>query len=82
MVADFIQSEKPDKVDHDWQQSSVEAEYLIEHLTVEGELVLDPMCGSGTTLRAAKEKGRKYLGVEIDPEKARVASSAIACGGH
>ena len=31
-------------------------------------VVLDPMCGSGTTLLAAKELGRKYIGIDISQE--------------
>ena len=30
-----------------------------------GDLVLDPMAGSGTTLRAARDAGRKSIGIEI-----------------
>lgn len=30
-----------------------------------GDIVLDPMCGSGTTCIAAKKLGRKYLGIDI-----------------
>lgn len=33
----------------------------------EGGRVIDPMCGSGTVLRAAVESGRDCLGVDIDP---------------
>lgn len=33
-----------------------------------GDLVLDPMCGSGTTLKMAKELGRDYLGIDISQE--------------
>ncbi len=36
----------------------------------EGDLVLDPMCGSGTTCRAAKELERNYIGIEISEEYA------------
>lgn len=39
---------------------------LIEIFTDEGDVVIDPCCGSGTTLRAAHELGRSSFGFEID----------------
>lgn len=39
---------------------------LIETFTDEGDVVIDPCCGSGTTLRACRELGRHSYGFEID----------------
>jgi site-specific DNA-methyltransferase (adenine-specific) len=39
---------------------------LIEIFTDEGDVVIDPVAGSGTTLRAAAELGRNCYGFEID----------------
>src|ERR1019366_2309146 len=42
-----------EKREHEWQQGVLEAEIIIKALTSPHDLVLDPMCGSGTTLLAA-----------------------------
>ncbi len=41
---------------------------LIEYLSRPQDFVVDPFCGSGTTLHAAKVLGRRYYGVDNVPE--------------
>lgn len=40
---------------------------LLQRYTQPGDLVVDPMCGSGTTVDVAKELGRKVIGYDISP---------------
>lgn len=47
------------------------------HSTQENDIVLDCFCGSGTTCVAAKETGRRYIGIEIDPEYHRIAVNRL-----
>jgi len=37
-----------------------------------GDIVLDPFAGSGTTLKAAKELNRRYIGIEVNPEYVKI----------
>ena len=41
---------------------------LIQMLSYKGDVVLDPFCGSGTTLVEAKKLGRQYIGFDISQE--------------
>lgn len=42
-----------------------------------GDLVLDPFCGSGTTLVAAQRLGRRSLGIDVEPEALRIARERL-----
>lgn len=42
---------------------------LLQRYTKKGDLVVDPMCGSGTTIDVCKEEDRKVIGYDIAPRR-------------
>ena len=49
----------------------------IEMFTFEGDVVLDPFLGSGTTAVASKLTGRKYIGVDLSEEYCNIAEQRV-----
>ena len=43
-----------------------------------GDLVLDPLCGSGTTCVAARRLGRRFVGIDLNPEFCTAAERRVA----
>ena len=76
-IGDYFESTPPAKLVHGWQQSTVEAEYIIKNLTIEKQTVLDPMMGSGTTGVAALKLHRKFIGIEIDKKHFEIGKNRI-----
>lgn len=55
-------------------------EDIIKALTNEGEVVLDPFCGSGSTLVAAKKLGRQYIGNDISSDAFAITTNRLSGG--
>ena len=53
-------------------------EWFIRLFTRPGDLVLDPFMGSGTALVAAQALGRRWLGMDTNPDYVRMARTALA----
>lgn len=69
-----------EKAHHPWQQAVAESAHFIRHLSPANGIVLDPCCGSGTTLIAARQLGRRYIGIEMDPQAAETARARLEAG--
>jgi site-specific DNA-methyltransferase (adenine-specific) len=50
---------------------------IIRASSNDGELVLDPFSGSGTTLAVAKKLGRVFLGCELSPDYVKYATDRL-----
>lgn len=76
-IEDLITS-REEKDGHPWQQSVIEASHFIEKLTVKGEIVVDPFCGSGTTAFAAKELGRQWWTADTNATHVKTARDRLS----
>ncbi|MGD0677818.1 MAG: site-specific DNA-methyltransferase [Polyangiaceae bacterium] len=52
-------------------------ERVILASTNEGDVVLDPFCGCGTTLAVAERLGRKWIGIDIQPTAVSIVSNRM-----
>jgi len=62
---------------HSTQKPLALCEYLIKTYTNEGDIVLDNVAGSGTTLLASKNLNRNFIGIEKDEKFYNIINSRI-----
>lgn len=58
----------PEREDHPTQKPEALVSRMISASSNEGDLVLDPFCGCGTTARVCQVLNRRCLGIELNPE--------------
>ena len=71
---------KERRPNHDNQIPEVYLERVIRACSHEGDLVMDPFLGSGTTALVARELGRRSIATEFSPENAASAVERIGMG--
>ena len=67
----------PESTAHPAKMLPAVAAHAIAHYTKPGDLVLDPMCGIGTTLVEAVHAGRRAVGIEYEPHRVDVARANL-----
>jgi modification methylase len=55
------------------------ADRLVRMFSFVGDVILDPFCGSGTSMLAAMRSGRHSIGIEIDPEYCNYIEGRLDC---
>jgi hypothetical protein len=76
-MTDLIPGER-DKQHHSWGQGLKQFQYLVEHLSKPGQLVVDPFVGGGTVPVSCVATGRRYIGTEMDPGVAAASRARVA----
>lgn len=84
---DVLEIKSEGRKAHPTQKPVALMEYFIRTYTNEGDTVLDFTMGSGTTGVACKNTGRRFVGIELDPEffqvaKARIESTTLMFAGR
>mgnify|MGYP001570954458 CR=1 FL=1 len=72
----FKDSERKEKSQHPTQKPVELMKWCMRN-TKENDIILDPFLGSGTTAVAAKQLGRKYIGIEISEKYCQIARDRL-----
>ena len=73
----YLNPKAEERVGYPTQKPVILLERIITLVTNEGDVVLDPFCGSGTTLVAASINKRQYIGIDISEEATQLSKKRI-----
>lgn len=68
----------PEREPHPTQKPEALLERIIKASSNPGDLVLDPFVGSGTTCRVAQALGRRWIGIDINPDYITMSQRRVA----
>ena len=74
----FLNPKAKERVGYPTQKPVLLLERIIEIASNENELILDPFCGSGTTLVAATLLNRRSIGIDISKDAIEISRSRLA----
>jgi len=74
----MVKNVSDEKTPHPCPLPAKLVERILTLCSLRGEVILDPFMGSGTTLRAAKDLGRKGIGIEIEERYCEIAAKRMA----
>ncbi len=64
-MIDILNANDPERIGYPTQKPEVLLERIIQASSNEGDVILDPFCGCGTTIAAAEKTERKWIGIDI-----------------
>lgn len=73
----FLNPKAKERTGYPTQKPVILLERIIEIASKEGDTILDPFCGSGTTLLAATRKKRKFIGIDISADAITLARKRL-----
>jgi hypothetical protein len=75
-----MQQKDPQRLGYPTQKPEALLERIIKASSNEGDLVLDPFCGCGTTVIVASKLGRRWVGIDIDTSEREKGELPTAFG--
>ena len=77
-IVHTMSKEKDEGQHRVWQKPEALLERIIKASSNEGDLVLDPFVGTGTTMKVAKKLNRHYIGCDIDEDAVAITNERLA----
>jgi len=74
----YLNPRAKERVGYPTQKPLILLERIIELTSKQGDIVLDPFCGSGTTCVAAKRLGRSFIGIDRSEAAIKLAEQRLA----
>ncbi|HEY5793255.1 MAG TPA: DNA methyltransferase, partial [Chthoniobacterales bacterium] len=72
-----LKGSSKEKIGHPSQKPIALINQLVSSSSRKGDWVLDPFLGSGTSAASAEELGRRWVGIEVNPEYVAIAENRI-----